>query len=300
MFTSFTTRPMESNILTFSLFLVGALLNFLPLMLGFSMKDPSTHSYPDYLSNLSGFGYSISLVAGICANFFILIDYFFDYCLRHIGFYGKSLSQKSSVPAVYVPLRESIIYLLMPDILILFWLIPSEHYEGMMVFLDARDIMYTYSILTCLTNFSNPVWTWKAVLIIGVPFMMANLLTSFKYFLDPVSFIVLSSIFTSLGLVSFTVYVRWWIVHIMNLKLDDVSSTNTILCSGYVLFFGIYLFGTWLVSYNPSSPGDPWYYCGVSHLISHAYLMAGCTLCMTVMSSCCAKLAAAETKVTYP
>ena len=285
------------NYYIFSLFFAGALLNFLPLLIGFSLKVPSTNSYPNYLSCLSSFVHSASLLVGICVNVFILIDYIFDYCLRQIS---KSFVQKSSVPAVYIPLRESIIYLLMPDILILFWLIPSEHYEGMMVFLDARDIMYTYSILTCLTNFSNPVWTWKAVLIIGVPFMMANLLTSFKYFLDPVSFMVLSTIFLSLGLLSFTVYVRWWIVHIMNLKLDDVSGTNTILCSGYVLFFGIYLFGTWLVSYNPSSPGDPWYYCGVSHLISHAYLMAGCTLCMTVMSSCCAKLAAAETKVTYP
>jgi hypothetical protein len=198
---------------------------------------------------------------------------------------------------VYVPLRESIIYLLIPDILILFWLIPSEHYEGMMVFLNARDTMYTYSILTCLANFSNPVWTWKSVLFIGVPFMISNLLVSFQTFLDPVAFVVLLSIFTSLGLLSFAVYVWRWIVHIVNLKVDETSGTDTILCSGYVLFFGVFLFGTWLVSYFPSSVGDPWSYGEVAYLTWYAYLMAGCTLCMTVMSSCCAKLAAADSKV---
>eukprot|EP01035_Chromulina_nebulosa_P025117 gene25117-32758_t len=178
-------RNLVVQYLLFTLFLVGALLNFLPLLLGLSFKDQSLNSYPDFFHSLSNFGHSVSLVAGICANVFILIDYIFDYCLRRIGFYSNSPAQKSSgVPSVYVPLRESIAYLLIPDLLILFWLIPSEHYEGMMVLVNARDTLYTYSILTCLTNFSNPVWAWKAVLVIGVPFMMSNLLQSFKFFLD--------------------------------------------------------------------------------------------------------------------
>jgi hypothetical protein len=201
----------------------------------------------------------VSLVAGICANVFILIDYIFDYCLRRIGFYSNSPVQKDSgVPSVYVPLRESIAYLLVPDVLILFWLIPSEHYEGVMVLVDARDTLYTYSILTCLTNFSNPVWTWKSILFIGVPFMMSNLLQSFKFVLDSSLSAVLLTTFTSLGFFSFAVYVWRWIQHVANMKVDDISSTNTILCSAYVLFFGIFLLGRWIVSYIPSREGDPW------------------------------------------
>ena len=292
---TFNTSLVAENYYNLSLFFVGALLTFLPLLIGFSLKVSSTNLYPDYLSSLSSFGHSAALLAGICANIFILIDYIFDYFLRRIG---KSFVKRNTMMSlVYVPLRESIIYLLIPDILILFWLIPSEHYEGMMVFLNARDTMYTYSILTCLANFSNPVWTWKSVLFIGVPFMISNLLVSFQTFLDPVAFVVLLSIFTSLGLLSFAVYVWRWIVHIVNLKVDETSGTDTILCSGYVLFFGVFLFGTWLVSYFPSSVGDPWSYGEVAYLTWYAYLMAGCTLCMTVMSSCCAKLAAADSKV---
>ena len=49
---------------------------------------------------------------------------------------------------------------LISDIVLLFWLIPSERYEIIMLLLvDVRDSLYTYSMLTCLSRFVNPVWT---------------------------------------------------------------------------------------------------------------------------------------------
>ena len=45
---------------------------------------------------------------------------------------------------------------LISDIVLLFWLIPSERYEIMMLLLDVRDTLYTYLMLTCLSRFVNP------------------------------------------------------------------------------------------------------------------------------------------------
>ena len=134
------------------------------------MKDPTTNQYPVYLHELSDFGYSSSLVAGISANFPILVMYLFDKCLARMGYYGSSSPNKTdtATSTVYVPLRESIVFLLLSDVLLLFWLIPYEHYEFIiMLLLDARDTMYTFSVLSCLTKFSNPVWTMKSVVLIG-------------------------------------------------------------------------------------------------------------------------------------
>jgi hypothetical protein len=169
----------------------------------------------------------------------------------------------------------------------------------MMVLVNSRDTMFTYSILTCLTNVSNPVWTWKSVLIIGVPFMISNLLQSFKFFMNSSLSAVLLYIFTSLGFFSFAVYVWRWIQHVANMKVDDINCTETILCSAYVLFFSIFLLGRWVVVlYIPTREGDPWSSeMGVAYYTLYEFLMAGCTLCMTVMSSCCAKLVAAESRV---
>ena len=282
----------SKHLITFALFLAGSLLNFLPLLLNMSLKDPSTNSYPNYFFSLSNFGHTVSLVASISANVFILIDYIFDCFLRSyiVGFYEKKL--ESGVREVYVPLRESVIYLLIPDLLILFYLIPYERFDIFMLIFHARDTMYVYSILRCLVNFSNPVWTWNAVLMIGAPFMMSNLLKSFATIIGPVISAVLRYVFTSLGLFSYVMYVWWWILYIVNIKEDGRSNLESILCSAYVLFFAVFLFGTLTVSYIPA-----WSLRGASYFTWYAYLMAGCTLCMAVMSSCCAKLTAAETKV---
>lgn len=113
---------------------------------------------------------TLHLVAGISANFPILVMYLFDKCLARMGYYGSSSPNKmdTATSTVYVPLRESIVFLLLSDALLLFWLIPYEHYEFIiMLLLDARDTMYTFSVLSCLTKFSNPVWTMTSVVLIG-------------------------------------------------------------------------------------------------------------------------------------
>ena len=229
------------------------------LFFGYSLKDQSTNIHPEYLHDLSNLEYTSSLVAGISANLPILVMYFFDGFLRRIGSYGSSLSNKveKTASSVYVPLRESVIFLMVSDILLLFWLIPSKHYELMMLLLDARDTMYTYSILTCLAKFSNPVWTSTSVMLIGVPLMVSNVLVSFQTLTDPVIVTAALITFTSLGLLSLLVYVLRWIRYIAHLDIEEVSSTDTILCSTYVLFLCTFLIGNRTVSYIPSTAGDP-------------------------------------------
>eukprot|EP01036_Dinobryon_divergens_P027186 gene27186-35915_t len=156
--------------------------------------------------------------------------------------------------------------------------------------------MYTYSILTCLAKFSNPVWTSTSVMLIGVPLMISNVLVSFQTFTDPVILTALTIASTSLGLLSLVVYVLRWLRYIAHLDIEEVSSTDTILCSTYVLFMCIFLIGNWAVSYIPCDTGDPWSYTGVSYLTYYSYLMAGCTVSMTAMASSCSKLDAVESK----
>eukprot|EP01037_Dinobryon_pediforme_P027022 gene27022-29753_t len=60
------------------LFVVGAALNFLPQILGFSLKDPTTGEYPDFLTNLASVTYVGSLTASLASTFPIVIDYVLD------------------------------------------------------------------------------------------------------------------------------------------------------------------------------------------------------------------------------
>jgi hypothetical protein len=61
----------------YAFYLCGAMLNFLPQILGFSLVDETTNDYPDFLQKLSGFQYGASVVASLATTLPILLDYFF-------------------------------------------------------------------------------------------------------------------------------------------------------------------------------------------------------------------------------
>ena len=285
------------NRLIFFFFFCGALLNFLPVLLGYSMIDSTTNSYPDFIYRLSGFEFTASLVASLATTVPIVVDQLFERFLRIVNFDGFINQEDSNI---YVPFRETIAFILVPDIIILCWIIPFGRYDYLMAVLDARDTMYTYSILYCLTKFSNPVWTWKSLFLIGVPFMIANILTTFSTLSSDLYFIensgIASLILICLGHFSLVVHVIYWIRYLYRMDIRDVT-IGTHLCSAYVLIVVVFLLGDWVPSYAPSKPGDPWFIEGVSYLTCYSYLMASCTLCLTVISTRCAGIEA--TRVIY-
>jgi hypothetical protein len=278
----------------FSLFCCGALLNFLPVLLGYSIRDPTTNLYPAYLRNLSGFEFTASLVASLATTVPIVVDQLFDRFLRIINLDGNIHQEKSS-HSIYVPFRETIAFLLIPDVLILCWIIPFGKYDYLMAVINARDTMYTYSLLSCLMKFSNPVWTWKPLFLIGIPFMTTNILTTFSILSSDLDFIansgIASLIFIIMGHFWLMIYAIYWIRYLYRMDTQEVS-IGTYLCSAYVLIIVLFLLGDWGPSYFPSEPGDPWNIQGVSYLTCYAYLMASSTLCLTVISTRCAGIEA--------
>ena len=281
------------------LFVVGALLNFLPLFLdGYSMIDPNTNLYPDYIYNLSCFEFTASLVASLATTIPILADYLFYRFLHVVKYGGNSIGGET--PNIYVPMWETIAFLLVPDILMLCWLLPYQKYDYMMVLLDARDTMYTFSLLLCLVKFSNSVWTWRSLISIGFPLMINNILLSFSTLTSDLEFventITASYVLTSAGLLSFLAHVAYWIWHVLHMSATDVSM-RTHLCSAYVVIATVFLLGDWIPSFTTTTPGDPWSTVGLVYLTWYSYLSASCTLCLTVISTSCARMEAIETKV---
>ena len=241
-------------------------------------------------------------MAGISTNLPILVDYLFSFCIKRVGYTNK-ISSTEDKNSVYVPLSETIILLLLPDILILFFLIPLEQYDFMVLLLDARNTMFIFAILTCLAKISNPIWTTNSVLFTGTPLLISHLFLSFQSLTFGEVFIlaVMQKIFASIGLLSLSVYVFQWSSYIFRLNAQDATTTlskETILCSAYSLFVFVFILGNWIISVAiPTNTGDPWFPTGAAYLTWHSYSIAVCTVCMTVVSSCCSKLDAGESKV---
>ena len=287
------SSPFTSNGFYLFIFVLGALLNFLPLVIGgYSMVDPVTKLYPDYMYRLSSFEYCASLVASLATTIPILSDYLFDRFLRLMN-YDENASKEEESSSIYIPLRETIAVLIVPDILILCWIVPFSYFDYLVLLFNARDTLFLYSFFRCLLKFENPVWTWKSLLLIGCPLMTNNVLISFATLSTDTTFIehagTASQVLATVGLFSLSVNIIWWFWHFFHLDEKDVT-IESYLCSAYVVLLAAFLFGDWVPLLLPTQPGDPWSAYGISYLTCYTYLMAGCTLCLTLISTRCASI----------
>ena len=168
-----------------------------------------------------------------------------------------------------------------------------------MILSDARDTLFTYSLLMCLIKFENPVWTWKSLFFIGGPLMVNNVLLSFSSLSSDIEFVenvgIASYVLVSVGLFSLLINAIWWFWYFFHLDGKDVTIVSY-LCSAYVVIVAIFLFGDWIPLFVPTQPGDPWSSVGVSYMACYSYLMAGCTLCLTLISTRCASIDATRVR----
>ena len=76
----------------------------------------------------------------------------------------------------YIPFREIVFLLVIPDIVNLCWIIPYEQYDYLPGLIGLRDTIYIYTFLVCMVRFQNPIWNWTTTILIGFPFLAANIL----------------------------------------------------------------------------------------------------------------------------
>jgi hypothetical protein len=160
-----------------------------------------------------------------------------------------------------------------------------------MVLADARDTLFTFSLLMCLIKFTNPVWTQKSLFCIGGPLMVNNVLLSISTLSSDAVFIeyanTTSLVFLSIALFSLSVNTIQWFWYFSNREEPTIKSY---LCSAYVVIVVIFLFGDWIPFFIVTESEDPWSGTGYAYLTCSSYLMAGCTLCLTVISTRCANI----------
>jgi len=280
-------------------FLLGALLNFLPQLFGYSLLDPETNLYPSYLYDLSDIKYTSSIIASLASSIPIVIELLLD--TLNGWFEQKGIaSERRKDMSVFIPFREVIFLLIIPDLLFLCWVLPYKKFDFMSGLVGARDILFIYSFLAYLGRMKNPIWTWHSTLLIASPFMVTNILLSFQTQIGPdyssaVSIMIV--VLTSFGFLSLIVTIVRWLHYLRHCgSLDKSEEMQNNLCSVYALFYTIFLFGDWILVFSPVYP-ESWSPLGVDFLTFYTYLMAGCTLMTTVITNRFSRMDANETKV---
>ena len=274
------------------LFVVGAALNFLPQILGFSLKDPTTGEYPDFLTNLASVTYVGSLTASLASTFPIVIDYVLDLMdnVSHGEFKIYYRANHNDSAHNFIPFREVALLLVLPDLLYLFWIIPYEQYDYMAGLIGLRDTMYIYSLMTYLFRFGNPIWTWSSTMLIAGSLMTANVLSTCGFLsVDPTfvtANVYILLFLVALGLLTLLVsLVRWfWYILTITPRSENEKRRNY-LCTVYAVCSTIFILGDWLIFFAPQPIEPDWSNMGTNYLTLYTYLMAFCTVMVTVVTT---------------
>ena len=242
---------------------IGALLNFLPFILVYFSRNPGTHLFPPYLKKSSS-QLTNSLIASLSISVPILFDGILDYLAS--AFSSLKLTKTSHY---YFPFREMILFIVIPDVLFLFWIIPYEQYDILAGLLLARDTMFTYSNLAYMVRNKNPIWTWWTTIPIILPLMSANIIFtnvipsqvfSLSGHIDN-AFSLLVILLVSTALAVLTVNMIRWFLFVKRefayVKNEEVIG-RLIHFSVCAVCYYIFILGDWCICYLPKSISPAW------------------------------------------
>jgi len=289
-------------------FLIGAFMNFLPQILGYSQKDPSSKLYPSFLYELSSFQYQGAIIASIASTVPIVIEFVLESCVswfrRFKSPYSEIASKNPNLSKVnYLPFQEVVFLIILPDLILLFWVIPQEEYDFTIGLIGARDTMFLFSFLAYLIRMENRIWTWTSTIIIVISFMIANVLVTIKtqvlVIRDDIelAIAVLLPFFVAMGFFSLIITLLRWIWYLRTCNvLDKSEEMRNNLCSVYAFFYTVFILGDWFIFFLPVVP-TAWTSIGVNYLTLYTYLMAGCILMTNLFLNRLTRIDASGTKV---
>ena len=284
--------------LLYLFFITTALLNFVPQIMGFTLVDPQTGLYPDYLYNLSdSFQYKASLA--------VTAPIIGDYLLGHFAFLfedvNSSTKQKQGSHMCY-NYQQIFLLLVVPDILILSYVLPYQKYDFFPGLVSFRDTMYIFSFLSFMVQMKIPIWNWKWSFWVCFSLACSNILATFQMlYTDPnfavfFYYLLIFTISMSIGIL-FVMTTRWFIY--LWAAEDKAHRARNNLCSICVISFVLFILADWVPLYIPPSQMDEDWIpgTGVSYMTMYTYFMTLSFVTIMVVSSRLTRIEATEFQV---
>ena len=281
----------------FHIFLVVlAGLCFLPQIVGYQFL---MDSYPDGLAILSGRMFSYSLVASIAVTIPFLLENLVNVFTRlYFTTFGKSSDSEIS----YFRFPTDILLLVMiTDLILLSYIIPYQIFDALPGLLCCRDILFTWSFLLNLHKLGGSVWTLPKVSFIMFFSVLLNWIYAWSPMLESeeIMFILLNIqyILISFMILALLLFTTQWFHHVYNSNYENLD-LQTILrnmqTSVFAIFICIYIIYDFTPGLAATTLPTNWGPYGETYLTMLTYMMAGCVLCVNVITTSISKIGSLE------
>lgn len=262
--------------------ILSASLCFLPVIFGLTLDIELLD-----LEKLS----SINVIGSFMISFGVTIPLLLEMLLEVI--YPLSIIQFD----VFIPNREIILALAVPDIIILGWIMPTKQYEILACLIGFRDVLLVYAFMLYMHKIYPNTWSFGSVIFIGVAMTGCNVLITYSVFMSKLQFsnlqTIMSVILGIVFVVFFTCCYRWYI----NISSSPTysSDTSALVCTTCTIFFSLFFCADWLPTFYQDRPAS-WQQLGSDFVTMYSYMMAICTISVIVINSRVAKLETMRTK----
>ena len=282
--------------------IILAALCFLPQIIGYSFL---TDFYPDELAHLSGPMFSYSLVASVAATTPLLLENVTNF-LTKLYFNPNDQSSDNEISYFKFPMAI-LILIIVTDLLLLNYIIPNQKFDFLPGLICCRDILFTWSFLFNLHKLGSSVWTLPRVSFVMFCSVSLNWIyawtgmsetTATSSDLLNIQYALISSMIFAL-----LVFTAMWFHHIYttnNENLDFKTILMNMQTSVFAVFLCMYIVADFTPGLAASTEPSNWAGYGESYLTMLTYMMAGCVLCVNVITTSISKIGSLEiSKVLY-
>eukprot|EP01041_Mallomonas_annulata_P001047 gene1047-2050_t len=224
---------------------IGALMNMLPFLMGYSMKNDDGE-YPHYVYQLESTESDSSLFTNLGAAVPVLLDIVLDY------FYKQKSTEDSHAALTknYVPNGMFLLVVTLPDAIFVAVIFPLQQYDLFLCLISARDSLLTCIFLLYLNKLAPKHFRYYSVIFIGFCFVIVNVLFTFSHFVqDPwfisnyyaMSCVILGIAFLELG----RCYYKWCTYLQSVCKTTTPISKTDYICVVYSIFYAVFVIVEW-------------------------------------------------------
>ena len=243
-----------------------------------------------------------SLVVSIALTAVTLIESVLDSLIEvSKKFFTKSSSNtENGKSMLYFKFPNIIlIIILVKDFLVLFYIFPYQQYELLPSLFFATDILFTWCYFYNLTRLGNPIWTLPKVFVINFIFTALLLVFVWLGVSETLAFnedlFIALQFLLALAFFFLLVVIGQWIHYIWKTchesSSDSLTYIKLIQASIFLFCFIIYLTVDWAIVFvSIDKLPYNWSILGSTYLTTMIYLMAGCTVCVSIISASISKI----------
>ena len=207
----------------------------------------------------------------------------------------------------FIPRREIFLILIVPDMIILIYMLPYELYDALNGLICARDAIFNLAMLSYLNALGPHLFTKKVIYSVAFLIMISNGLIAFSVVTNNprnwniMTTAIICSMTIAFAILSITL--TKWYNYVRQLKVHEIEIHHRF-CNVYAGVYMCFLLGAWLPFMIPDMTRDPSWGLygvnyGVNYLSLYSLLLASCTVIISVMTTRLARYESNETKVIH-